>query len=236
MPVGRRWRSRLQAPSRGSGLRRCRWLHFPGVAAPHRAQGMARPFLARRPLSGNAFHSFPPPSPGRASLCGTAPVSQRPLQFLRRRPHTGGAHAPGHSDLTRLGELSAAMLAGVLLTWEPGTPPDAIAPETASVDSIAIAAPANEPAGELPGALVTAMDSMAAERELAPAGCAGHLRPTWDDTATTGCWSGVSAGRCCGRRAASRCPRRSSRRCCSPRTPRSGRRRPARRRAGASCR
>lgn len=70
---------------------------------------------------------------------------------------------------TRLGELSAAMLAGVLLTWEPGTPPDAIAPETASVDSIAIAAPANEPAGELPGELVTAMDSMAAERELAPA-------------------------------------------------------------------
>ena len=70
---------------------------------------------------------------------------------------------------TRLGELSAAMLAGVLLTSDPSTRSDTIAPETASVDSIAIAAPVSESAGELPGELVTAMDSMTAERELAPA-------------------------------------------------------------------
>src|SRR6185369_7511412 len=129
----------------------------------------ARPSRARRPLCGNAFHSFPPPSLGPASLCGTAPVSQRPLQFLRRRPHTGGHMHQAIRTATRLGELSAAMLAGVLLMWEPGAPSDTIAPETASVDSIAIAAPASEPVGELPGELVTATDSMAAERELPPA-------------------------------------------------------------------
>jgi soluble lytic murein transglycosylase-like protein len=70
---------------------------------------------------------------------------------------------------TRLGELSAAMLVGVLLTSNPSMPSEPIGQETASVDSITIAAPGNEAAGELPGELVTAMDSMAAERELTPA-------------------------------------------------------------------
>jgi len=66
-------------------------------------------------------------------------------------------------SVTRLGELSAAMLVGVLLTSGAAQP---VAPEplvvlepvqTASVDSIAIAAP---------GELMTAVDSMEAEREL----------------------------------------------------------------------
>lgn len=63
---------------------------------------------------------------------------------------------------TRLGELSAAMLVGVLLTSgaaEPAvTEPVVLEPvETAIVDSFAIAAPAE---------LMTAVDSMEAEREL----------------------------------------------------------------------
>ncbi|MGH7511353.1 MAG: transglycosylase SLT domain-containing protein [Gemmatimonadales bacterium] len=67
--------------------------------------------------------------------------------------------------VTRLSELTAAMLAGVLLTSGASAPSATPTPETASVDSFAIAAPGNEPAGEL----VTVMDSMAAERELTPA-------------------------------------------------------------------
>jgi soluble lytic murein transglycosylase-like protein len=67
--------------------------------------------------------------------------------------------------VTRLSELSAAMLAGVLLTSGASAPTPTPTPATASVDSFAIAAPGIEPAGEL----VTVMDSMAAERELAPA-------------------------------------------------------------------
>lgn len=64
--------------------------------------------------------------------------------------------------VTRLGELSAAMLVGVLLTSGASVPPEpAQAIETASVDSIAVA-----PTG---GELVTVLDSIEAERELAPA-------------------------------------------------------------------
>ena len=69
--------------------------------------------------------------------------------------------------VTRLGELTAAMLVGVLLTTEPSAPPDtaATATETAMavaiVDSFAIALPDGEP--------MTALDSLEAERELAPA-------------------------------------------------------------------
>jgi soluble lytic murein transglycosylase-like protein len=65
--------------------------------------------------------------------------------------------------VTRLGELSAAMLVGVLLTSgaaEPGAPVVSEPIETASVDSFAIAAP---------GELMTALDSVEAERELPPA-------------------------------------------------------------------
>jgi len=65
-------------------------------------------------------------------------------------------------SVTRLGELSAAMLVGVLLTSgaaQPVAEPLVVLEpvETASVDSIAIAAP---------GELMTAVDSMEAEREL----------------------------------------------------------------------
>ena len=67
--------------------------------------------------------------------------------------------------VTRLGELSAAMLAGVLLTSAPLMPSDMPAPETAIADSFPIAMPEDELTGEL----MTPMDSMAAERELAPA-------------------------------------------------------------------
>jgi soluble lytic murein transglycosylase-like protein len=69
--------------------------------------------------------------------------------------------------VTRLGELTAAMLVGVLLTTETSAPPDtaATATETAMavaiVDSFAIASPDGEP--------MTALDSLEAERELAPA-------------------------------------------------------------------
>jgi len=73
--------------------------------------------------------------------------------------------------VTRLAELSAAMLAGVLLTTGASAPTTTPPPATASVDSFAIAAPGDEPAGEL----VTVMDSMAAERELAPAAIRGPL-------------------------------------------------------------
>jgi soluble lytic murein transglycosylase-like protein len=62
--------------------------------------------------------------------------------------------------VTRLGELSAAMLVGVLLlsgTAEPVMPAPV---ETASVDSFAIAAPVEA---------MTALDSLQAERELTPA-------------------------------------------------------------------
>ncbi|HKT58455.1 MAG TPA: transglycosylase SLT domain-containing protein [Gemmatimonadales bacterium] len=63
--------------------------------------------------------------------------------------------------VTRLGELSAAMLVGVLLTSGATEPVVVTAPvETASVDSLAVAAPLE---------LMTALDSMEAERELAPA-------------------------------------------------------------------
>ena len=63
--------------------------------------------------------------------------------------------------VTRLGELSAAMLVGVLLTSGATGPVVVTAPvETASVDSLAVAAPLE---------LMTALDSMEAERELAPA-------------------------------------------------------------------
>jgi soluble lytic murein transglycosylase-like protein len=63
--------------------------------------------------------------------------------------------------VTRLGELSAAMLVGVLLTSGANAPvapePVVVLEETASVDSIAMAAP---------GELMTALDSMELEREL----------------------------------------------------------------------
>lgn len=64
--------------------------------------------------------------------------------------------------VTRLGELSAAMLVGVLLTSgaaEPVVPEQVVLEpvETAIVDSFAVAAP---------GELTTALDSMEAEREL----------------------------------------------------------------------
>jgi soluble lytic murein transglycosylase-like protein len=69
--------------------------------------------------------------------------------------------------VTRLGELTAAMLVGVLLTTETSAPPEtaATATETAMavaiVDSFAIELPDGEP--------MTALDSLEAERELAPA-------------------------------------------------------------------
>jgi soluble lytic murein transglycosylase-like protein len=69
--------------------------------------------------------------------------------------------------VTRLGELTAAMLVGVLLTTETSAPSDtaATATETAMVvaivDSFAIALPDGEP--------MTALDSLEAERELSPA-------------------------------------------------------------------
>jgi soluble lytic murein transglycosylase-like protein len=63
--------------------------------------------------------------------------------------------------VTRLGELSAAMLVGVLLMSGANAPvapePVVALEETASVDSIAMAAP---------GELMTALDSMELEREL----------------------------------------------------------------------
>ena len=64
--------------------------------------------------------------------------------------------------VTRLGELSAAMLVGVLLTSGAAAPvvPEQVPVETASVDSFALAAPAE---------LMTPLDSMEAERELSPA-------------------------------------------------------------------
>lgn len=67
--------------------------------------------------------------------------------------------------VTRLGELSAAMLVGVLLTSgaaEPVVPePVVLEPvEAATIDSLTLAAP---------GELMTAVDSMEAERELPPA-------------------------------------------------------------------
>jgi soluble lytic murein transglycosylase-like protein len=65
--------------------------------------------------------------------------------------------------LTRLGELSTAMLVGVLLTSGAATPAEPVASEpieTATVDSFAIAAP---------GELMTTLDSVEAERELPPA-------------------------------------------------------------------
>jgi len=61
--------------------------------------------------------------------------------------------------VTRLGELSAAMLVGVLLSGTAATVmPTPV--ETASVDSFAIAAPVEA---------MTALDSVQAERELTPA-------------------------------------------------------------------
>jgi soluble lytic murein transglycosylase-like protein len=64
--------------------------------------------------------------------------------------------------VTRLGELTAAVLAAVLVTSEPSLPsPRSTAVDTTSVDSFPIA----EPEGEL----VTSLDSIQAERELAPA-------------------------------------------------------------------
>jgi len=69
--------------------------------------------------------------------------------------------------VTRLGELTAAMLVGVLLTTETSAPPEAAATATetamavAIVDSFAIELPDGEP--------MTALDSLEAERELAPA-------------------------------------------------------------------
>jgi soluble lytic murein transglycosylase-like protein len=67
--------------------------------------------------------------------------------------------------VTRLGELSAAMLVGVLLTSGAAEPagPEPVVPEpveTAIVDSFALAGPAE---------VMTARDSMEAERELSPA-------------------------------------------------------------------
>jgi soluble lytic murein transglycosylase-like protein len=62
--------------------------------------------------------------------------------------------------VARLGELSAAMLVGVLLTTGAAAPAEPVAAEpieTASVDSIAMAAP---------GELMTTLDSVEAEREL----------------------------------------------------------------------
>jgi len=69
--------------------------------------------------------------------------------------------------VTRLGELTTAMLVGVLLTTKSSAPPEtaATATETAMavaiVDSFAVALPDGEP--------MTALDSLEAERELAPA-------------------------------------------------------------------
>jgi hypothetical protein len=64
---------------------------------------------------------------------------------------------------TRLGELSAAILAGVLLTSGASLPSDTPITETATVDSFVVVSP------EVEGELATVMDSVEAERELTPA-------------------------------------------------------------------
>jgi soluble lytic murein transglycosylase-like protein len=67
-----------------------------------------------------------------------------------------------HAIGTRLGEVTAALLAGVLVSWTPAPTISTAAPaaEPASVDSFTIVGP---------GGPMTALDSVAAERELAPA-------------------------------------------------------------------
>jgi len=70
--------------------------------------------------------------------------------------------------VTRLGELSTAMLVGVLLTSGATEPVATL--ETASVDSLAVDSSAVDSfAVAEPGVLTTARDSMEAERELTPA-------------------------------------------------------------------
>jgi soluble lytic murein transglycosylase-like protein len=75
--------------------------------------------------------------------------------------------------LTRLSELTAAMLVVVLLTSESSVSSTPTVTETATVDSLPIPSPRGElmPEGELTpgGELMTALDSLEAERELAPA-------------------------------------------------------------------
>src|SRR5262249_22484541 len=100
-----------------------------------------------------------------AGLPNASAVPAAPV--LTREKHM--SHSIGR--VTRLGELTAAMLVGVLLTTETLAPADSAATATvgetetamtvATVDSLPVALPEAE--------LMTAVDSLEAERELAPA-------------------------------------------------------------------
>ena len=132
-------------------------------------------------------------SPGPALLSGR---HGRPVQIV-----TLMEGSPMH---TIVATTAAAGLAGAMIVSGPRQPAPVDSPRPAMVDSAT---------GTVAAKTITVSDSLRAEAKLSPARCAVRWRITCPVTATTGCSSAASAGRCFARRADSRCRPRSSRRC-----------------------